>query len=200
MIKIIIQNKRIYLVNNLETFQQEFGLKAAIILFSFNAQKASDIVNQLLISEMKDVVVVGDIEENINHFKSAFELIVAAGGVVYNSSGEILFIYRKKKWDLPKGKLDEGEDIPTCAIREVMEETGIKAVSIVRPLCTTYHLYIDGDMKLKEVFWFVMQTQHRTLKPQLSEDIQKAQWVNRGNIHIQLYKTYETISDIFMLL
>ena len=158
------------------------------------------LVNQLLISEMKDAVIVGDIEENIHHFKSAFELIVAAGGVVYNSSGEILFIYRKKKWDLPKGKLDEGEDIPTCAIREVMEETGIKAVSIVRPLCNTYHLYIDGDMKLKEVFWFVMQTQHRTLHPQHAEEIQKAVWVNRGNIHIQLYKSYETISDIFMLL
>ncbi len=200
MIKIIIQNKRIYLVNNLEAFQQEYGLKAAFILFSCNAQKASDIVNQLLISEMKDAVIVGDIEENIHHFKSAFELIVAAGGVVYNSSGEILFIYRKKKWDLPKGKLDEGEDIPTCAIREVMEETGIKAVSIVRPLCNTYHLYIDGDMKLKEVFWFVMQTQHRTLHPQHAEEIQKAVWVNRGNIHIQLYKSYETISDIFMLL
>jgi 8-oxo-dGTP pyrophosphatase MutT (NUDIX family) len=36
--------------------------------------------------------------------------IVAAGGLVFNENKELLMIYRRSKWDLPKGKLDEGEN------------------------------------------------------------------------------------------
>ena len=51
--------------------------------------------------------------------------IIAAGGLVTNENNELLMIFRRGKWDLPKGKLDKGETIEECAIREVEEETGI---------------------------------------------------------------------------
>jgi ADP-ribose pyrophosphatase YjhB (NUDIX family) len=52
------------------------------------------------------------------------KIVMAAGGLVENEHGEILLIYRKKHWDLPKGKLDAGETLEECAVREVEEETG----------------------------------------------------------------------------
>ena len=39
-------------------------------------------------------------------------------------------IFRRGKWDLPKGKLDKGEKIEDCAVREVEEETGLKNVKL----------------------------------------------------------------------
>ena len=48
-----------------------------------------------------------------------FNIIKAGGGVVNNNKNQILFIYRLKRWDLPKGKLDKGETIRECAEREV---------------------------------------------------------------------------------
>ena len=56
--------------------------------------------------------------------------IIAAGGLVTNKHNELLMIFRRAKWDLPKGKLDEGESIEACAVREVEEETGIKNISL----------------------------------------------------------------------
>ena len=58
-------------------------------------------------------------------------IIKAGGGLVKNEKGEVLFMFRKGKWDLPKGKLDPGETMDACAVREVMEETGVSGLSIV---------------------------------------------------------------------
>jgi 8-oxo-dGTP pyrophosphatase MutT (NUDIX family) len=52
-------------------------------------------------------------------------IIKAGGGIVVNEQNEVLLIYRRGKWDLPKGKLDDGETIEECALREVKEETGL---------------------------------------------------------------------------
>ena len=56
--------------------------------------------------------------------------IIAAGGLVTNPHHEILWIFRRGFWDLPKGKLEEGETIQTCALREVQEETGIHKLQL----------------------------------------------------------------------
>ena len=41
--------------------------------------------------------------------------IIAGGGIVENEERKILFQFRRGKWDLPKGKLEEGETIENCA-------------------------------------------------------------------------------------
>ena len=58
-------------------------------------------------------------------FFKHFKLIKAGGGLVKNKAGQILLIFRRGKWDLPKGKLDDNETLLQCAIREVREETGL---------------------------------------------------------------------------
>ena len=44
-----------------------------------------------------------------NDFKSLYKIIEAAGGLVKNDKNELLLIYRLHHWDLPKGKVDDGE-------------------------------------------------------------------------------------------
>jgi len=53
--------------------------------------------------------------------------IVAAGGFVTNSHGQVLMIKspRYGDWEFPGGQVEEGETIPHALEREVLEETGI---------------------------------------------------------------------------
>ena len=65
-------------------------------------------------------------------------IITAAGGLVQNNEGAFLLIYRRGFWDLPKGKLDLGESIPECAVREVQEETGLQTLDLGPFLCSFF--------------------------------------------------------------
>ena len=69
--------------------------------------------------------------------------IIAAGGLVLNEKNELLMIFRRNKWDLPKGKLDEGESIEACALREVKEETGLQKLKLEKFIDITFHDYAD---------------------------------------------------------
>ena len=126
--------------------------------------------------------------------------IIAGGGVVVNENNQVLFIYRRKKWDLPKGKLDPGEDIKACAIREVMEETGIRNLTIGNLIIVTTHSYEENGMKMqKETHWFEMKAStvdNSTLTPQLEEDIEKIEWVSLENLEEYLSETYTTIQQV----
>ena len=65
-------------------------------------------------------------EKLLKHLFKKLRVVTAAGGMVLNDKDEILFIYRKKRWDLPKGKTEKNETIESSAIREVEEETGVE--------------------------------------------------------------------------
>ena len=94
------------------------------------------------------------IEENWEDFCSKYIMIEAAGGLVFNKDGDILMIFRNGKWDLPKGRIEKGEEIEEAAIREVEEECGIEGVILKKFLLNTYHLFIQGgEKKLKETYW-----------------------------------------------
>src|SRR5690606_39248757 len=73
-------------------------------------------------------------EKLLQHLFKKLPVVTAAGGMVFNDKKEILFIYRNKRWDQPKGKIEKGETLEESAIREVEEETGIQDLKITRYL------------------------------------------------------------------
>jgi len=107
-------------------------------------------------------------------------------------------IFRNGKWDLPKGKLEEGENIKECAIREVEEECGISGLSISRPLQDTYHVYeLNAQKILKRTYWFEMKTDFKgNLTPQTEEGITKVCWVNKEDIAQKLENSFGNIIEL----
>lgn len=126
--------------------------------------------------------------------------IIAAGGLVSNNKNELLMIFRRGKWDLPKGKLDEGESIEACAIREVEEETGITNIALGKLIAVTYHDYFDEWMQeevTKETHWYAMRIfDDQKLIPQTEEHITEIKWVNETEMKDCLQNTYQTIIEI----
>ncbi|WP_420461083.1 NUDIX hydrolase [Neolewinella sp.] len=120
-----------------------------------------------------------DVEVLWHDFRSHYKWVEAAGGVVTNvRNGKQLFIFRRDYWDLPKGKLDDGEAPATAALREVEEETGVEQLELGPALPTTYHTYRSSkDTRiLKPTYWFAMTTEQQELTPEASEGIVMAQW------------------------
>ena len=126
--------------------------------------------------------------------------IIAAGGIVVNPNKEILWIFRRGFWDLPKGKLDPNETIEACALREVMEETGVSNLVLGDLIMTTTHLYHDMYLNTeveKTTYWYKMTTdqlQHGI--PQTEEEIEAIAWVKKEDIAPYLAKTYDTIKQV----
>ena len=77
----------------------------------------------------------------------------AAGGVVARD-GLIALVHRPRydDWTLPKGKLDAGESFEEAALREIEEETGIRA-RLVRELPET-HYEVRGRPKVVR-YWLM---------------------------------------------
>jgi len=123
--------------------------------------------------------------------------IIAAGGIVMNPKQEILWIFRRGFWDLPKGKLDPGETIPQCALREVEEETGINDIQLNELITITYHEYFDKYLNTqvtKETHWYKMSIQDlQNGVPQTEEDIEKMEWFPINVLEIPMQHTYENI-------
>jgi 8-oxo-dGTP pyrophosphatase MutT (NUDIX family) len=126
--------------------------------------------------------------------------IIAAGGLVFNEYHELLMMYRRGKWDLPKGKLDEGETIKACAVREVEEETGINNIEIGDLIAKTYHEYFDkwvGEQVIKETWWYAMQVNGKpACTPQTEEDIEQVIWATKAQIQEHLQNSYPNIIEI----
>lgn len=124
------------------------------------------------------ILYTEDLDKLWADFGSITRRLVAAGGVVTNPLGEIIAIYRRGNWDLPKGKQDPGESIRDTAIREVEEEVGVSNLQIERHLGSTYHLYREKKGRvLKETVWYLIFTRPQKLIPQKAEKIEKAIWV-----------------------
>jgi 8-oxo-dGTP pyrophosphatase MutT (NUDIX family) len=139
------------------------------------------------------------ITDNWKRFCAQYTLIEAAGGLAYNLDNQLLMIFRNGRWDLPKGKLELGENIRECAIREVEEECGVNNLKIVRELQSTYHTYeINDQAILKRTYWFKMNTNYSNeLVPQIKEGITKVEWVNEEDITTKLENSYGNIKELF---
>jgi ADP-ribose pyrophosphatase YjhB (NUDIX family) len=107
-------------------------------------------------------------------------------------------IYRRGKWDLPKGKLDLGEQIDECALREVAEETGLHTLVLDGKICDTYHIYAQGgDQLLKQTSWYRMNgSVADKLRPQKEENIIEARWVSEAELAPLAAKSYEAIREV----
>jgi 8-oxo-dGTP pyrophosphatase MutT (NUDIX family) len=116
-----------------------------------------------------------------------------------NESGEYLLMFRRGKWDLPKGKQDPGETIEECALREVREETGLKDLVLGEFICETEHLYSEwGEDVVKRGYWYKMTaSKNEKLKPQIEEDITDLKWVKPEELGYYLANTYPTILEVF---
>jgi 8-oxo-dGTP pyrophosphatase MutT (NUDIX family) len=139
-----------------------------------------------------------DITSIFKKIISDLKIIYAAGGVVRNGEGDYLFIHRLGKWDLPKGKVDEGEKMREAAVREVEEECGIKVDYLGDKIQTTYHTYImRGKFVLKQTKWYDMGVNKiPELTPQTEEDITEAVWLNKKDLKKVRENTYPLILDI----
>ncbi|MEZ0610346.1 NUDIX hydrolase [Fibrella sp. WM1] len=128
--------------------------------------------------------------------KSLYKVVKAGGGVVM-SGGRLLLIFRRGVWDLPKGKLDDGESSKDGAVREVEEETGA-VVSLGDKICTTYHTYtLNGNRILKRTKWYRMNLIDATnLAPQAEENIEKVVFMEPKQAQIALASSFSSIRHV----
>jgi 8-oxo-dGTP pyrophosphatase MutT (NUDIX family) len=140
-----------------------------------------------------------DEKEIMKVLKTKIPVNKAGGGLVYNKNGDVLFIFRNGKWDLPKGGTEKGEVIEQTSMREVEEETGVNGLKIIKKLQKTYHIFKrNGVYKLKITHWFEMQTDFEGIpEGQIDEGIDKVEWKNPTEIQEALKNSYENIKLLF---
>lgn len=191
----------ICITNKLES-QQETDSKL-VISCNLDNYRLLDYKHILLEEKHKPSIIIH--AQNIDPSKVLFECIKyyhfvqASGGIVKNPKGEILFIYRNGKWDLPKGHKELKETIEEAAIREVEEECGINDIIIGEKARITYHTYfMKGKNELKETHWFYMKSNSIILSPQKEEGIEKAVWIKKENLDQVFSNTYLSIKDLLL--
>ncbi len=193
MYKVFVNDKPLFLTNEIvkETDFQLFLLesvdikKLIIKIFNNKIQKCYLYYpdEQLILKKLKEKIPVQK----------------AGGGLVYNKKGEVLFILRDGKWDLPKGGKNKGEKMPQTAIREIEEETGVGKLVISKKLQKTYHVFKrNGRFKLKITQWFEMTSDFEgELVGQIEEGIEKVAWLNPEQTKEALTNSYENIKLLF---
>jgi len=193
MYKVFINDKPLFLTNTVEkeTDFQMFLLETVDI-----EQLIAKMFNHKI---DKAFLYHPDEKLSLKMLKEKFPVAKAGGGLVYNKDGNVLFILRNGKWDLPKGGMEKGEIIEETALREVEEETGVGALKIIDKLQKTYHIFKrNGVYKLKVTHWFEMKTDFSgTLVGQAEEGIEKVAWLNPAEIKEALKNSYENIKLLF---
>ena len=193
MYTIFIHDVPIYLTDNLKKESDDN-------FFRYDKNAISDVLNKIKLKELDTVFLYHpDLKELWKKFKDYFKIERAAGGLVKNGIGEILFIFRLNRWDLPKGKIEKGESKKEAAIREVKEECGLHEVTIDLKLPKTYHIFERNDQDtLKITHWYLMKTKYMgKLTPQFEEDITEAVFKNRMGTEKALENTYGNIKLLF---
>jgi len=189
MYKVFVGDKPIVLttVEEKETHFKNYLLKSV---------KMAKVIRKLNTTSLSEVRLIHkNPDKLLKKFLKKLPNVIAGGGKVYNDKGEILFIFRNDKWDLPKGKTEKKETIEETAIREVEEETGVKDLEITVPLETTYHIFKrNGRYKIKVTYWFEMKTSYDgPLIAQENEGITKVEWLNKKQVDQALKNSYANI-------
>jgi len=161
-------------------------------------EDVASLLNRMLTEKLEPQVLQGDAEELIRMIESIFTPIEAAGGLVTARGERLLLIFRRGKWDLPKGKRDEGEDLETCALREVKEETGLGKLKIGAKIMVTYHAYQQWGQKwIKASHWYKMHSEgDEPLVPQTDEDIERCEWVVASDLGNYIQNMHGSIQEV----
>lgn len=199
--KIYCNNKPLILTNSAEQYMLQHPDTAGYLFLKGALPRNFRIAQKLLNSAEGTGALIEDTDVDALKagLKSVFLPVEAAGGVVSNPQNEVLMIYRRGKWDLPKGKRDDGEQLSECALREVREETGLpEALHLGDKICTTYHVYAQDDREmLKTTHWYQMDVpQPYLLTPQEEEDILEAKWVNEQLQAQYLDQSYHAVREV----
>ncbi len=193
MYKVFVNEKKLTLSKYPEDMEKKLRFEGFATL-----EIAVDLLENTSCPELN--VYGEDLEEVWEDFTHMFKVIEAAGGVVSNKDGEILFIHRIGRWDLPKGKIEKGESLEQAALREIEEETGLKELILEEFLNNTFHIYTErnGEKILKTTYWFKMNyVGNETPKPQTEEGITAVSWKNRETIMDEVFpKTFNNIKLI----
>lgn len=193
MYKVFVNEKPLFLTNEV---QKETDFQ----LFLLESIDVKELIIKIFQNKIQKAFLYHpDKKLILKTLKSKIPVVKAGGGLVYNEKGEILFILRNGKWDLPKGGVEKNETIEKTAIREVEEETGVKGLQIVKKLPKTYHVFKrNGQYKLKQTTWFEMKTNFSgKTKGQISEGIEEVAWIKPNNISNILTNSYENIKLLF---
>lgn len=193
MYKVFVNEKKLLLSKQSEDLEKTLKYESFTTL-----EIALDLLQN---TSVKELNVFGEqIDEMWEEFKKLFRIIEAAGGIVNRPNGDILFIKRLGKWDLPKGKMEKGESREESAVREIEEETNLQNVELLDFINTTYHIYIErnGDRVLKYTHWFEMNFDGEdTSKPQIEEGITEVAWKNTSQIESEVFpSTFKNIQLI----
>lgn len=193
MYKVFVNDKALFLTNEV---QKETNFQI-FLLESIDIKK---LIVKLFQNKIQNAFLYHPDEKLImKTLKAKIPVVKAGGGLVYNKKGEVLFIYRNDKWDLPKGGTEKKETMEETAMREVEEETGVSGLSVTKRLQKTYHVFKrNGRYKLKQTYWFEMQSTFEGLpKGQEDEGIEKVVWVDPKDIPKLLENSYENIKLLF---
>ncbi len=198
--KIYINNKPLILTNIAEQYIDENPLAAGYLFLTGAFPRNLNMAIKHLTSRLSLGVVIEDIsiEALMEMLQNNFQIINAGGGVVCNEDGDILMIYRRGKWDLPKGKQDEGETTKDCAQREVQEETGLEVLQVKNPICISSHVYLQGGKQiLKYTYWYEMfASKNSDLLPQKEENILDVKWIPESKLNLYMHQTYDAIKEV----
>ncbi len=206
MINIYIQKSVLILADKSELEVLSKSYDAYEVLPFQNKEMIARLITKCENKNCVICVLSDDLEKLKDATFSCFKVHIAAGGLVVHPSKKILMMFRRGFWDLPKGHQEEGETIEETALREVMEETGVKRLKLGKSIHInndqkniTYHTYRDkkGNHILKESHWFEMFTDaDAELVPQTEEDIEQLEWVNLDDLDSYKDKAYRSIIDV----
>ena len=199
-IKIYFGDKPVFLCDEIDpTIHEYLHHPDAIFIDEINNSAIKSLMHEIKKNDFHaGILWHPDLEKLKKAFWKHFKIVLAAGGWVVNEKDEILFIFRRGKWDLPKGKLDKGEKLEECAQREVREETGLQHIKLKDKITTTFHTYDEfGKHILKESHWYRMKGKATDkLKAQADEGIQSIEWVTPSGIEKKLQNSFPSISDV----
>jgi 8-oxo-dGTP pyrophosphatase MutT (NUDIX family) len=197
MYKVFFNSRTIFLLDsrpdsgktgkeNIRTFRDKTDLKSGILKW-------------LVTDSEKDLHIWHhETEKLMDSFSSCFLVIHASGGLVKNNMREDLIIFRRGKWDLPKGKAEPGESPEQNALREVEEECNLNGLKIQRFLINTYHIYfIDKTPVLKKTRWFEMKYEGKKApRPQEKEEITKIIWLPFSDLTLISGNTFQNVLEV----